>query len=576
MNKFNTIYKILSQKEGTKFNFIILLNILNFLLELLCIISIPIFTSLLINSNLVLDKVDRFLPIVIKDNIIIFGVIGVIIIFILKNLFSLFLAILQNSFFKKVKIKLSTKLFEGYLFGSYENHLNHEPAKISRNATIVIQDFSYYLVHLINLVREISVIAMIFIVLIYIYPLIITSIILFLLFCTYIYFITIKPKLKSKAEQNQKLNKTFIQVVFESFGAIKDLKILNKEKDIFKLFFNKMNEYENNLLFFSVFEKLPRLILEIASIGLILVVSLFMFTYNNNLEEILPVLALIVISIIRLLPAFTALNTSFYFMKIFDPSVQILEGEVRKFNNGKINIKDNIIKQNYKNNLDINKNFIVLENVSFNYPNNSLIKPLKDVNMAVERGDIVGIIGKTGAGKTTLMNIMTGLLTPSMGSVFFKNNNINNKKREWIKNIGYVSQNIFLMDETIEKNIAFNFNDEEIDRKKLNKAIEISKLSNKIKALPNGLQTKVGNDGMRVSGGEKQRIAIARAIYKDPEILFFDEFTSAIDAKTEQEIIDEIEKISNNKTIIIIAHRSTTISKCKNVWKLENGVIKKV
>ncbi len=576
MNKFNTIYKILSQKEGTKFNFIILLNILNFLLELLCIISIPIFTSLLINSNLVLDKVDQFLPIVIKDNIIIFGVIGVIIIFILKNLFSLFLAILQNSFFKKVKIKLSTKLFEGYLFGSYENHLNHEPAKISRNATIVIQDFSYYLVHLINLVREISVIAMIFIVLIYIYPLIITSIILFLLFCTYIYLITIKPKLKSKAEQNQKLNKTFIQVVFESFGAIKDLKILNKEKDIFKLFSNKMNEYENNLLFFSVFEKLPRLILEIASIGLILVVSLFMFTYNNNLEEILPVLALIVISIIRLLPAFTALNTSFYYMKIFDPSVQILEGEVRKFNNGKIYIKDNIIKQNYKNNLDINKNFIVLENVSFNYPNNSLIKPLKDVNMAVERGDIVGIIGKTGAGKTTLMNIMTGLLTPSKGSVFFKNNNINNKKREWIKNIGYVSQNIFLMDETIEKNIAFNFNDEEIDRKKLNKAIEISKLSNKIKTLPNGLQTKVGNDGMRVSGGEKQRIAIARAIYKDPEILFFDEFTSAIDAKTEQEIIDEIEKISDNKTIIIIAHRSTTISKCKNVWQLEKGVIKKV
>ena len=576
MNKFNIIYKILSQKEGTKFNFIILLNILNFLLELLCIISIPIFTSLLINSNLVLDKVDQFLPVVIKDNIIIFGVIGVIIIFILKNLFSLFLAILQNSFFKKVKIKLSTKLFEGYLFGSYENHLNHEPAKISRNATIVIQDFSYYLVHLINLVREISVIAMIFIVLIYIYPLIITSIILFLLFCTYIYFITIKPKLKSKAEQNQKLNKTFIQVVFESFGAIKDLKILNKEKDIFKLFSNKMNEYENNQLFFSVFEKLPRLILEIASIGLILVVSLFMFNYNNNLEEVLPVLALIVISIIRLLPAFTALNTSFYFMKIFDPSVQILEEEVRKFNNGKIYIKDNIIKQNYKNNLDINKNFIVLENVSFNYPNNSSIKPLKDVNMVVEKGDIVGIIGKTGAGKTTLMNIMTGLLTPSKGSIFFKNNNINNEKREWIKNIGYVSQNIFLIDESIEKNIAFNFNDEEIDRKKLNKAIEISKLSNKIKALPDGLQTRVGNDGMRVSGGEKQRIAIARAIYKDPEILFFDEFTSAIDAKTEQEIIDEIEKNSNNKTIIIIAHRSTTISKCKNVWQLENGVIKKV
>ena len=576
MNKFNIVYKILSNTERTKFNFIILLNIFNFLLELLCIISIPIFTSLLINSNLVLDKVDQFLPIIMKNNIIIFGVIGVILIFILKNLFTLFLAILQNSFFKKIKIKLSTRLFEGYLFGSYENHLNQEPAKISRNATIVIQDFSYYLVHLINLVREISVITMIFIILIYIYPIIIISIILFLLFCTYIYFRTIKPKLKSKAEQNQKLNKTFTQVVFESFGAIKDLKILNKEKDIFKLFSSKMNEYENNLLFFSVFEKLPRLILEIASIGLILIVSLFLFTYNNNLEEVLPILALLVISVIRLLPAFTALNTSFYYMKIFDPSIQILEEEINKFNTEKNYINDRVIKKNYKDNLDINKNLIVLENVSFNYPNNFSNKPLIDVNLTVEKGDIVGIIGKTGAGKTTLMNIMTGLLTPSKGSVFFKNNNVINEKSEWIKNIGYVSQNIFLMDDSIEKNIAFNFNNEEIDKKKINKAIEIANLSNKIKMLPDGLKTRVGNDGIKVSGGEKQRIAIARAIYKDPEILFLDEFTSAIDAQTEQEIIDKIEKNSKNKTIIIIAHRTTTISKCKSVWQLENGAIKKV
>ena len=236
----------------------------------------------------------------------------------------------QNTYLKSLKIKLSSYLFENYLFSSYESHANVEPASVSRNVSTIIQEFSNYLTHMINMSREISTIVMIFLVLIYLNPFLITLIILFLSSCTIIYFKKIKPKIETRSKENQKLNKKFTQMVYESFGAIKDLKIFQKEKDIFNIFKNRMQIFEKNLLFFLLFEKFPRLILEIASITFILFVSIFVFSYDKNLDDVLPILALIVISVIRLLPAFTSLNNSMYYMRIPAPSVDILSKEIIK------------------------------------------------------------------------------------------------------------------------------------------------------------------------------------------------------------------------------------------------------
>ena len=199
-----------------------------------------------------------------------------------------------------------------------------------------------------------------------------------------------------------------------------------------------------------------------------------------------------------------------------------------------------------------------------------LINLSKD-KFIVKKGERIGLIGESGTGKSTLFHIMLGLLNPSGGDVFYQNESIFKNLTTWRNEIGYISQNIYLLDSTIERNIAFNFQDEPVDREKLNKAINIANLEEKILSLPKGFKTLVGNDGHRLSGGERQRIAIARAAYKNPNIFFMDESTSALDSKTESIIMNNLNKTLKDKTFVIIAHRKTTIDKCDKIWQLKNG-----
>ena len=197
-------------------------------------------------------------------------------------------------------------------------------------------------------------------------------------------------------------------------------------------------------------------------------------------------------------------------------------------------------------------------------------KLLNNISLNIKKGSTFGIIGPTGSGKSTLLQIMMGLLKPSSGNVYFNNSNISKINEEWIKNISYVSQNVFLLDDTVEKNITFNFDNLNVDKNKIEKALEIAELSTKILSLPNGIYEKVGVDGLKFSGGERQRLAIARAVYKEAPILFLDEFTSSLDVLTEEKILKNFKNHFSDKTIILITHRQNTIEKCDKLWELKN------
>tara|TARA_B100000579_G_scaffold356014_1_gene311554 strand:- start:2261 stop:3982 length:1722 start_codon:yes stop_codon:yes gene_type:complete len=562
---------LFEKKEKAKLVVIFFLNSLTFFFELLSLASLPIFVAILLDASFLNTKLDgtfgqSILQNLSEKDLIILSGSFVVATFVLKNIFLIFLSYFQGLFFKKIKIKLSNKLFNFYLNSPYLYHLQNNPSKLSRNISMQIEDLYVYFFHCLNLFREFLAILVIFSLLIFVNPTvtIISSISLALV--SYLYIKTIKPYIKKKSSDNVELIRKITQVIYETFGSVKDIKLLSKEKQIEKFFNDKISKYHSNIFFFSIFERLPRFILEIASIAGIIFISLVYLGYNQNYLSLLPILSLIAISFMRFIPAFNSITTSIYYMKIHEPSVDIVHNELKEIVSNKIEEYKNIKKIN----VNENKSFFSANGITFYYPDNK-VPQLDNISMAIKEGEKVGLTGETGAGKSTLFHIMLGLIYPKSGDIIYKNESIFQNLDEWRKEIGYISQNIYLLDSSVEKNIAFNFLDEQINKEKLRKAINVACLNEKISSMPQGINTLVGNDGLKLSGGERQRIAIARAAYKNPNIFFMDESTSALDDKTENLIMNNLNQEFKNKTFIMIAHRKSTIEKCDKVWKLSNG-----
>ena len=552
---------------------LILLNLVHFILEFISLVSLPVFATLLIDKEIILNKAPSlFQPFLIENNIILYFGIFLLVAFIIKNLFLVSLIYFQEKFVKNLKISLSTKMFNFYLNANYQTFFEKGPYFLSRNVTHEIQALRSYLFHFNNLFREIMALVVIFsIIFITSYKLALGILIVFSTLSVF-YIMTLKPSLKKKALENQNINQKFSQLVFELFGAIKDIKIFSKEKQISNKFNQQMTNYENNLFFFQIFERLPKMFLEIISIIFIVALCIFLSLRGENTPEILAFLSFILISVIRSIPAFTGINTSLYFIRIFEPSVKLLNAEKRKIEEVDFKDLNTKLKNNNLVNPNPNLNLIEVNNISFNYNVKNKIV-LNNLNMHIKEGEIVGIVGETGTGKSTLMQILIGLLKPDSGNIFYKNKDIFNNIKNWHDKISYVSQSTFLLDDSLKVNIAFEGDASKIDEKKVNKAIEIAELKEKVSSLPNGLDENLGTDGVKLSGGEKQRIALARAIYNDKKIIFLDEFTSSLDTKTENKIISNLNKFLKNTTFIIIAHRANVIEKCDKVWELKNGSI---
>jgi ABC-type bacteriocin/lantibiotic exporter with double-glycine peptidase domain len=572
------LYYILDKKNKNKINFFLFLNLIYFLLEFFSLASLPLFFSFIINPNYISEKFNFYFKYLFSKevNFDLLLVLSsfIIIAFFLKNLFFILITYFQNNFLKKIKLDLSKKFFSFYIKSPYLYHLESNPSTLSRNISDEIPGLYLYFFHLSSLFREILVILIIFIFLIFINFNITLTVLTFLLVTSFLYIKFIKPYLNSKALINQKLRKITTQIIFETFGSIKDLKVLNKENEIINLFTEKVNIFEKNLLYFSYFEKLPRIFLEFFSILLISLICFFYLKLDQNFNILIPTLSLLAVAFMRFAPAFGSIIQSIYYMKLFQPTINLIFSELKNIETNQIyNLKD---LSEYSNNENIvsPKNCLVLDKITFSYPGNKF-KIINNISMSILKGSIVGITGKTGAGKSTLFHLMLGLLKPQQGNIFFNGKNIFSDLDAWRDEIGYISQNIYLLDESIKKNITFNFIDNNCDIMKLRHAIKIAGLEDKVNSLEKGVDSKVGIEGLKFSGGERQRIAIARAVYRNPNILFMDESTSALDDTTEELIMNNLLNDFNGKTIIIIAHRKSTINRCKEVWNLQDGRVLK-
>lgn len=378
-----------------------------------------------------------------------------------------------------------------------------------------------------------------------------------------IFYLKTDKKLKNIASFRVKLFGEIFKHVIETFSIIKEIKIYSKQN----FFINKFTTIRSNLETFlfkrDFLIKLPKIVFEFLAVSLIIFLIVVFLILDKNTSELFTLLSLMAVAVVRLLPSFNQLSISLTHFGSYKISFEILAREIEIY----------FLKKKNENNINKNKLLleskfsipeILIENIYFNYDENK-DAGLKDISLSIKKGEMIGIIGRSGAGKSTLVNIMLKLLEPKRGKVLFK---------EEESSCGYVPQDIFLLDSSLKKNIALGQIENEIDEKKLMDVIKKCELENFIKMHKKGVDLILGERGIRISGGEKQRIGLARTLYSEKKIIILDEATSALDNKTEKSIMDSILKLKNELTIIIVAHRLSTLQHCDRVIYLENGYIK--
>ena len=378
-------------------------------------------------------------------------------------------------------------------------------------------------------------------------------------------YIIIRKYLFRIGEEALKSNKLRFIAISEAFGAIKEVKVSGLEQIFVNRFADPAKAFARNQTSAAVARELPRYVLEAVAFGGIMLVLLYMMIKVGDLNNALPLISLYILAGYRLMPALQIIYSSFASISFVGPSLNKLYDDIKTLDSTDLSHDKNIMM--------LNKS-INLINVSYNYPNSPRIA-LKNINIDIPVGSTIGLIGTTGSGKTTAVDIILGLLKPQEGRLEVDGKIVlENNYRAWQRSIGYVPQNIYLSDDTVAANIAFGVKTEKIKKNLIEKASKIANLHDFIiNELPEQYETKIGDRGVRLSGGQRQRIGIARALYHNPNIVILDEATNALDSLTEKAVMDAVNNIGNKKTIIIIAHRLSTVKKCDKIYILKKGEI---
>ncbi len=489
------------------------------------------------------------------------------IIFITKSLFLVYLSWVQSKFGSTLTYELNNKLFKGYLDKDYFFHLNNNSAILLRNINNIAQ-FTAVTQALINLSVEIALVVSIFSFMVFIEPLGSISVAIFLLIFVGLFQRFTRKKLLKWGYFKQKYSGEANIHLIQGFGGIRDIKIFGKE-NYFADQFSKVNmELTKLLVKYGVINLLPRVYLELVSIlGLVTLVLIMLFQ-NSDPARLIGVIGVFSIASYRLIPSMNRIISSSQVFKNSKASVDLIFSEIMEIDRSKnTNAK-------YEQDISFNKS-ISFENVSFSYPeSNKLV--LNNISIDFKKGDYVGIVGGSGAGKSTMIDLLIGLYKPTNGCIKIDDCNLLDCKKAWQNKIGYVPQNIFLIDDTIANNIAFGIPSDEIDTERLKSALIEAELFDFVESLPDRLDTRIGERGSRLSGGQKQRIGIARALYNNPSIIIFDEATNSLDKLTEKKIINSIDKLKGHRTIISITHNTSTISKCDKIYEINSGVLQEI
>lgn len=566
------ILSILSEEQRKKFYSLQLLVVFSAIAEVLSVAVVGPFMALasnisiietnrLINNVYVISNADTPTQFIIIIGILVF-------IFLCISTILSVITIRSLSFFAaRTGAEIGDTLYSSYLKKDYLFYTKINSSELVKQiATEVSRVTDNILQPFVQINARLLAVSFISI-LIFLYdPIISLSGLLVFVFVYCMLFIFVRKKLLINGVNISKVSKKRFVLMNEGFGSIKDVIILNRQEDFVKQFKESGVVFSEAYGSSNTLYNVPRYIMEFIMYSgmVILIISLLYFS-NGDMTKTISTLAVFGVAAFKLLPSFQQIYSSL--------------AQIRSNLSALSEIKRDVIearKQNkhidFKNScVEYGNNDLFLENISFKYPGKK-INTINEVNIKIPRQGMVGLVGSSGAGKSTLLDILLGLLKPSSGSFLCGNNEVDfDSIKQWQKRIGYVPQSIFLKDGNIIENIAFGLPENQIDMEKINRAIDLAQLNEWIQGLPNGMLTEIGEKGVQISGGQKQRIGIARALYSDIDYLFFDEATSALDGKTEALIMNAIEKLSESKTIVMIAHRLNTVKNCDIIYMLDHG-----
>lgn len=494
-----------------------------------------------------------------------------IVILLLSSFYKAATRYAMNRFSNMRLHSISLRLFKNYLRQPYSFFLQRNSSDMTKNMlsevnVAVQQVFMQFMI----LISSVSVSAAIILMLIWVDPLLALGMIIFLGVCYWLIFALTRKYIIKIGGIRHKANGERYKTAIETFGGIKELKVLGRENAYVKAFTRPSLELAYYQAAGETLGLAPRYLIEALGFSSILIIAMYgMGKEGTALGSALPMLGLYTFGAQRLLPSLQMIYNSLSSMRFGEPAINQLLKDLQEPGN------DGCFAAAEPAPLSIKKS-IVMKNVSFAYPGSDVCA-ITDLSVHIPAATSVGIIGTTGSGKTTLVDILLGLLIPDSGEIQVDDIVLEPAKiRAWQKNMGYVPQHIFLADESVAGNIAFGIAEAEIDQNLVEKAARMAQIHEFVAGLPDGYQTQIGERGVRLSGGQRQRIGIARALYHNPDVLILDEATSALDNETEAEVMKAIDALAGSKTIIMIAHRLTTVEKCDMLLELNKGKLESI
>lgn len=528
-----------------------------------------------IMDNELVASIVVFLHIDSSRNLILWLLGATIFLFIFKNAYLLFQTYVQNTFVTRNRNRMISRVMREFLNRPYEDYLGADIPTVFRLTDSDIPNAFQLILVLIQMTTEIVVAVSICLVLVvWVSPAISIGCAVLFLGMTLMITKVLKPRLNAIGRKNQAIQSRIAKWRIQSIYGLKDVKVLHREEFFVRNYYESGAVGANVARNYAVLNNTPRLLIETVFIAAMLSFIFIFMVQGGDITVLFSQLTAFAAAAVRVMPATNRINTYLSEIAYAQPCLDYLYENLTE--NMKQDVNGSVTgltgeQEREKQPLMLTDR-IVLDHISFTYPNTD--KPIfTDAHMEVKKGQSVGIMGPSGAGKSTIVDILLGLLHVQAGTITCDGRDIFENYPSWLSKIGYIPQSIYLIDESIRDNIAFGIDADRIDDKRIWEVLEEAQLKSFVEELPEGLETTIGDRGVRISGGQRQRLGIARALYHNPEILVFDEATSALDGDTEAAVMEAVNSFHGKKTMVIIAHRLNTIAKCDVIYKVENEKI---